>query len=157
MNKAILTIIVFFIAGALTAVADDHSNKDGEGSSFEQNFCPNLKLSEEQKGKMKEAMFNFREKKIDLKAALEKSKLSYERLLSDPQTDYKTAKTAADEISANKSKLISAKQDFKTSVAFEILKPEQREPALKCEKRRKHHMGFMRHHHEDEGEHGGNG
>lgn len=107
--------------------------------------CGKVNLSDDQKAKMKEAMFDFRESKIDLKAQVSKAKLKYQRLIANPDTDYKAAQAAAQELSDSISKMISAKQAFKTKVAFEILKPKQREPAMQCEAHMKHRWGHKDH------------
>jgi Spy/CpxP family protein refolding chaperone len=157
MNRIFLTIafvlsLAFGVSFAMAAHADEQpaEQKDGPSAFHHGGPCGKFKLDDDQKSKMKAAWFKFREEKIDMKANIEKARLKYAKLMSDPNTDYSSAKSASKEISEDVSKMIAAKEMFKTKVAFEILKPEQRQPAMDClpylrGKGHHHH----RHHHED--------
>jgi Spy/CpxP family protein refolding chaperone len=148
MKNLAIIILALIFSYSLAASAD---KGDKGKDSFHHGFCSNLKLSSEQKAKMKEALFNFKSIKIDLKANLEKSKLTYEKLVSNPKTTAEEAKAASEQVSDNLAKLMAARIAMKNQIAFEILTPEQRPVALKCEMHRKHHW-HHRKHHDEEGE-----
>jgi len=136
MNKVFMAAILV-LGFAVTSNAFEGHGHEGP--------CGKFKLDADQKSKMKAAWFKFREEKIDMKAQIEKSKLKYAKLISDPSTEYATAKLASKDISDNVSKMIAAKESFRTQIAFEVLKPEQRESAMMC-------LPYLRgkghHHHE---------
>ena len=156
MNRIFLAIafilsLAFGVSFAMAAHADEQSGPDQkDGPAFHHGGpCGKLKLDDDQKSKMKAAWFKFREEKIDMKANIEKARLKYAKLMSDPSSDYSSAKSASKEISEDISKMIAAKEMFKTKVAFEILKPEQRQPAMACLPYLRGKGHHHRHHHEE--------
>jgi len=139
MNK-VFVVLVVVLGFAMTSQGFEGPNHEGP--------CGKFKLDADQKSKMKAAWFKFREEKIDIKAQIEKSRLKYSKLISDSSTDYATAKAASKDVSDNVAKMISAKESFKTQIAFEVLKPEQREMAMMCLpylKGKGHHHGHHQH------------
>lgn len=161
MNKSLM---MFMIAGLMAAGVSSamESEEDGPGDGdravasdhhgFRQDEkehgpCGKLKLTDEQKAKIKDEGFKFKESEIDLRAQLEKARLKYRKIMASPGTDYKAAKAASQEVSESLSKLIAAKRDFKTRVAFQVLNPEQRGPAMACEWHRKGGFGHGKHRH----------
>jgi hypothetical protein len=140
LQKAIPT----FSALALLLAAGAPSSYAGEGPK-KHGPCSELELSSAQKQEMKEAHFKFAEKKIDLKAAKERAQLNFMKVVSDKDSSESDIRKAADELSVTKSKLMAVKEASHIDFLTKILKPEQREKALRCEM-------FMRHkkheHHE---------
>ncbi len=83
-----------------------------------------------------------RSQKSIFRAQLEKARLKYEKIVSSASSDYKAAKAASQEVSDSLSKLIAAKNAFKLTIAFQVLKPEQRGPAVACGSHWTGHFGF---------------
>jgi Spy/CpxP family protein refolding chaperone len=141
MKNLTLVLVVSLLAAA--PVFGD--NGDGQGKmegrmGHRQGGC-NLKLTDDQKAKMRAEHFKFEENKIDLEAQLKHSKLAYKKLVADPDTDYKTAKAAAELVAKNQAKLAMAKEMFHTEVAFTIFNSDQRAESLKCHHGHHHFMG----------------
>jgi len=84
------------------------------------------RLTNEQKEKLREAVFKFKENKIQLEKDIKLARLNFDKLASDPSSDAKMAKAAAQEIADHVSKMVAAKFALKTQILFQILTPEQR-------------------------------
>jgi Spy/CpxP family protein refolding chaperone len=120
--------------------------------------CQKANVTEEQKGQIKAAFQAARREKVELKAQAQLARLDYAALISNPNATAQGASDAGNKVVETVSKLIAAKTALKTNILFNILKADQREPAVKCAKILKHrHHG--RHHGRGHGEgrwsHGG--
>lgn len=91
-----------------------------------------FELSDEQRSKMKAERFKFADEQIDRQAELKHAKLAYKKLMMDPKTDYKSAKSASEEIVKLQAKMLAAKANLRTEIAFKVLTAEQREKAGMC-------------------------
>ncbi len=94
--------------------------------------CEGVQLDEVQKAALKVAHFDFMKKKNTLEAVSKNAWIDYGHTLADP-TSTKDQGTAA--AAAVKDAMVSygsAKTEFELNVFYDILKPEQREPALIC-------------------------
>ncbi len=101
--------------------------------------CNQLNLTKDQKTKLKEAYFKFKEKKIDLESKVQKAHLQYEKLMSDPASDFDSAEGASRDIIAAATEMMKAHSSYENEINFSILKAEQRQPARACQMMMMHH------------------
>ena len=132
--------------------AADTAAPQGEHSKWH-GPCGEMDLSTSQKQAMKDEHFKFEEKRIDLEAASKHARLNFAKVASNPKSSESDIEKAAEEIAATKSKLITAEEMSHAYIVAKILKPEQREDAMKCPMMMEHHhRGPMGHgseeHHE---------
>jgi hypothetical protein len=103
-------------------------------SEFEPKFgpCSELKLDENQKTKLKELYFKFKEGNIDIESHIQKAHLQYEKIVTNLDSTAESAETAGQEIVSAVSGMMLAHANYKNKVMFEILKPQQRHLAHAC-------------------------
>jgi Spy/CpxP family protein refolding chaperone len=137
MKKLLLVFVATLLVSAPAFAGDvelagkmDNDHGVGKGG-FHHGWC-NLKLTDEQKEKMRAEHFKFEEAKIDLESQLKHSRLALKKVVSDPSSDYRAAKAAAEEVSRNRNKLFSAKEAAHLEIMFKVFTAEQRAEALKC-------------------------
>jgi Spy/CpxP family protein refolding chaperone len=134
LNSALCAFYICLAFSALSIAADEPKppEKTPAESSDSSKHCKwekcqrGLKLSEEQKVKMREAFFKFRENKIHIKESKELAKLNYQKIMADPSSDIKAAKAAAQELAEHISKMAAVKMGIRNEIIFQILTPEQR-------------------------------
>jgi Spy/CpxP family protein refolding chaperone len=134
MSKKWLLVLGFV---ALGGIAWAHDGEEGETHAHSKNmhahggWC-NLNLTDEQRTKMRNEKFKFDEARIDLEAQVKHAHLAYMKVLTDPNSDYDAAKSAAKELAAAKTKMVTSGTAFHTDLAFKILTAEQRQTWQKC-------------------------
>jgi Spy/CpxP family protein refolding chaperone len=94
--------------------------------------CSEVKLTPEQKAKLKAAYFKFAEEKINMEADVKKAHLSYEKVLTDNEANSSAAEKASQWIVNSAAKFTQSEQDYKNEMFFKILKPVQRSQAQAC-------------------------
>lgn len=94
--------------------------------------CKKVDLSEEQKVDLKDALFDYRESAIQLRADIRTARVKFIRAILDAEADAATATPIVNEGVTAKAALAQAKGDLASKVFFSILMAEQRKPALKC-------------------------
>lgn len=109
--------------------------------------CSQIKATEAQKAAMKKAFQEFQTSAKGLRASAKAAHMQYFKLVSEPKVDVATAQAAANDVATSAAHLMAARLNFKTQVLFQILTPEQRGPAMKCEmqhrKHKKHRHGHQ--------------
>lgn len=151
--KSLMMFLAVGLLAATVAQAEEMNGEDNDRSVASEghrfgpghNPCDRVGLTDEQKAKIKDERFKFKESEIDLRAQLEKARLKYHKIMETPSSDIKSAKSASQEVSDYQTKLFSAKSAFKNQIAFQVLKPDQRAPAMACGLLREH-GGKKRHH-----------
>ena len=152
---AMLTIAFLMSAYAVAEVQEASSLDEsfsasitGEAAQVEMlkgGACSQIKATDAQKTALKAAFQQFEASKKTLEANAKTAHMNYFKLVSDAKADFATAQAAATAVSNTVSDMMAAKLAFKTQVLFQILTPEQRGPAIKCEmqhrKHRKHRGG----------------
>jgi hypothetical protein len=110
----------------------DQDQKPSQEKWMKYGPCGLLNLSDSQKKEIKEERFKFEDKRIDLESAEHHARLNFMRIASNEKSSEGDIQKAAEEVASSMSKLITSEELFKANVLTKILKPEQRENALKC-------------------------
>jgi hypothetical protein len=97
-----------------------------------QEECPGLTLDEMQKASLKTAMFTFQKDMNMAKAVTKNAMLDYGAALSSAASTRDQGVAAGNALKDAFMKMGDVKMNFEIGVFFDILKPEQREPAMKC-------------------------
>jgi hypothetical protein len=108
--------------------ATDPSNE----AAMVRETCNKVGLAPEQKEALRTHCFNTKSKKADAAAGVKKAKIEYMRALTDPSGDKGKAEATSQALINAKSALCSLKTGAMNVVLYDILKPEQRQPALQC-------------------------
>ncbi len=123
----------------------------GEQKPRHENPCAKVNLDEAQKAQIKAIVMKYREAKITLDAGVKLAKFNFYKLAVDPKGDVTTAQAVTQTLSDAISKSVAAKLGMRSDILFNVLKAEQREPAIRCQKMKKHHG---KHGHKHGGHHG---
>jgi Spy/CpxP family protein refolding chaperone len=156
MNKKVLiTMIAFLGQGAFAHEGMGHEcgpmgpHHEGfilpgvlqEGPGPKEGPCADMKLTKEEKAKIKEAYFKFKESKIDLESNLKRADLNEEKVSADAESDFAAAEAASAAKMEAIGKLMQADHSFRNNVLYNILKPEQRSAARACWRQEHFHGG----------------
>ncbi|MFS4457727.1 hypothetical protein [Bdellovibrio sp. HCB2-146] len=94
--------------------------------------CEGLTLDETQKTALKDAKYAFYKDMNIAKANLKNAMLDYTHTLASMTSTRDQGQASADALKASFNALGDIKMNFELKVFYDILKPEQREPAMKC-------------------------
>lgn len=97
-----------------------------------QTECPGLTLDDTQKASLKTAMFNFQKGMNLAKAETKNAMMDYGMTLSDAASTRDQGVAAGTAVKDAFNKMGDLKMNFEIGVFYDILKPEQRGPAMKC-------------------------
>jgi hypothetical protein len=114
--------------------------------------CAAVKLTDAQKAQIKTAMTNFKAANTPLLAAVKAARAAFSANVADSKADLATAQTTTAALATAQAAEQSARLTLKTEILFSVLTPDQRKPALACERLIQRRMAAHRHHH---GHHGG--
>ena len=114
----------------------DHHDRDGRRDDRrerpKQTECPGLTLDDTQKASLKTAMFNFTKDMNIAKAETKNAMMDYGMTLSDAASTRDQGVASGTALKDSFNKMGDLKLNFEVGVFYDILKPEQREPAMKC-------------------------
>lgn len=94
--------------------------------------CAEVTLDDVQKMALKQAQYDYMKQKNLLDATTRNAWMDYVHTLADSASTKDQGVTAATVVRDSMTASGNAKSDFEIKLFFEILKPEQREPALVC-------------------------
>ncbi|MNL10094.1 hypothetical protein D3C87_1308840 [compost metagenome] len=112
---------------------DDRDDRDDDRRRRpKQTECPGLTLDDTQKASLKTAMFAFQKGMNLAKAETKNAMMDYGMTLSDAASTKDQGVAAGTAVKDAFNKMGDLKMNFEIGVFYDILKPEQREPAMKC-------------------------
>lgn len=94
--------------------------------------CEGLTLDDAQKAALKAEKFTFYKSMNLAKANLKNAMMDYTHTLADMNSTRDQGQAAGDALKASFNTMGDLKLNFELKVFYDILKPEQREPAMKC-------------------------
>jgi hypothetical protein len=112
----------------------DHRDgrRDDRRERPRQTECAGLTLDDTQKASLKSAMFTFTKDMNLAKATTKNAMLDYGATLSDAASTRDQGVASGTALKDAFNKMGDLKMNFEIGVFYDILKPEQREPAMKC-------------------------
>lgn len=117
-------LAVIFTLTLLSGTAFSQKNENNMRMEFHKNIFEKLNLTDQQKDKMSELRFSHKKQMIDLKAALEKSRLALQELRSKDNFTRSEVLAAVKKINQAKNDIAIAEANNKMDM-YEILTPEQ--------------------------------
>lgn len=111
---------------------DGRRDRDDRRDRPKQTECPGLTLDDTQKASLKTAMFKFTKDMNLAKAETKNAMMDYGMTLSDAASSREQGVAAGTALKDAFNKMGDLKMNFEIGVFYDILKPEQREPAMKC-------------------------
>lgn len=158
MKKTLLALSVFAAAFAANATPDVTSTEftkafvegavpdvtPGVTDNHMHPSCEAVKLTPEQKTALKEAFYTFAKEATDIEAALKRGMIDYAYALSTTASTRDQGRESATAINTAVTSGATLATNFGLQVFFDILTPEQKEPAFECalhkmkEKKKKH-------------------
>lgn len=111
---------------------DRDGRRDDRRERPKQKECPGLTLDDTQKAALKTAMFTFTKDMNIAKAETKNAMMDYGMTLSDAASTREQGVTSGTALKDAFNKMGDLKMNFEIGVFYDILKPEQREPAMKC-------------------------
>lgn len=118
--------------------ADDEDTEEAANDTGEQmkmkvkEVCKKVNLTEEQRGKVKDAIKAAREQKLVHRANLKALRVLFAKIAVDPTKKASDVDPLITKAAENVSALVMIRGNLKKTIFFDILTPEQRKPALAC-------------------------
>lgn len=106
--------------------------------------CADIKLTDAQKQSLKTAFEGHKKAKAANLAALKTAGTDYVKSLTDTKGTKQTAETASTALGGAMAKLVTNHMGLANEILFDILTPDQRQPALVCMHRLHQHMKAMK-------------
>lgn len=94
--------------------------------------CEAVKLTPDQKTALKEAMYAFSKEAADIEADLKKGLIDYAHALSTTASSRDDGRASATAVTSAVTMASTKTTEFGLNVFFDILTPEQKEPAFEC-------------------------
>jgi hypothetical protein len=110
----------------------DHHDRDDRRERPKETECPGLTLDDTQKASLKTAMFSFQKSMNIAKAETKNAMMDYGVTLADAASTRDQGVAAGTALKDSFNKMGDLRMNFEVGVFYDILKPEQREPAMKC-------------------------
>ncbi|WP_415063224.1 hypothetical protein [Bdellovibrio sp.] len=115
-----------------TALAETFVDEIALGGAKPPVTCDGLQLDDTQKAALKQAKWEYKKQKNTTDAAVKNAWMDYSHTLKSMTSTKDDGMTAAVGVKDAMTAAGMAKADFELKVFYDILRPEQREPALKC-------------------------
>lgn len=106
--------------------------KEGDDHRHLPKACEDAKVTDDQKTKIREAVYQSETTKAQLEANLKVAFLNYGHTLADSTSTLTAAQTAEATLTDSISKMATNRIDLKNNILYNILTADQRRPALAC-------------------------
>ncbi|MGE3758915.1 MAG: hypothetical protein AB7H97_14230 [Pseudobdellovibrionaceae bacterium] len=114
-----------FVAGAVPEAINPLNHKPHPS-------CEKVNLTPEQKSAIKEAFYIFAKEMTDIEGSLKKGIIDYAYALSTQSTTRDQGRESATAVTTAMTSLSATGTEFGLKIFFDILTPEQKEPAFEC-------------------------